>query len=158
SNAIEIHGVSLSNGNINIEVAGIDDGEIHGNHITGGKYGIVYDMDRAFTGLVAAHDNHFESNSEAAIWVKKARNVVLAHNVMYGPGANDIIVNGTLTHVQIDGNQLNNGLVIGAGVARVIYDNNHQLGRAPQIDPSSLSRVCGRNNTNDAGEIVWERQ
>jgi len=34
SNAIEIHGVSLSNGNTNIEVAGADDGEIHGNHIT----------------------------------------------------------------------------------------------------------------------------
>jgi hypothetical protein len=158
SNAIEIHGVSLSNMNTNIEVLGADDGEIHGNHITSGRYGIVYDMDRALTGLVSAHDNHFEYNSVSAVWVKNARNVVLAHNVMYGPGANDIIVNGTLTHVQIDGNQLNNGVVVGPGVARVIYDNNYQLGHAPQIDSSVDSRVCGRNNTNDSGEIVWERQ
>ena len=158
SNAIEIHGVSLSNGSTNIEVAGADDGEIHGNHITGGRYGIVYDMDRSLTGLVAAHDNHFEYNTVAAVWVKNARNVALSHNVMYGPGANDIIVNGTGTHVQIDGNKLNNGLVVGAGVARVIYDNNHQLGRPPQIDPSIETRVCGRNNTNDSGEVVWERQ
>jgi len=83
------------------------------------------------TGLVSAHDNHFESNSVAAIWVKNARNVVLVHNAMYGPGSNDIVVNGMGTHVRIDGNQLNNGLVVGAGVGRVIYDNNHQLGRAP---------------------------
>src|SRR5882724_5580609 len=158
SNAIEIHGVSLSNANININVAGADDGEIHGNHITSGSYGIVYDMDRSLTGLVSAHDNHFEYNTVAAVWVKNARNVVLAHNVMYGPGANDIIVNGTGTKVQIDGNQLNNGLVVGPGVARVIYDNNHQLGRTPSIDPSVDTRVCGRNNTNDSGEIVWERQ
>lgn len=158
SNAIEIHGVSLSNGNTNIEVFGADDGEIHGNHITAGKYGIVYDMDRSLTGLVSAHDNHFEYNSVAAVWVKNARNVVLAHNVMYGPGSNDIVVNGTLTNVQIDGNQLNNGLGVGPGVARVIYDNNHQLGHPPQIDPGVDTRVCGRNNTNDAGEIVWERQ
>ena len=115
-------------------------------------------MDRSLTGLVAAHDNHFEYNTVAAVWVKNARNVALSHNVMYGPGANDIIVNGTGTDVQIDGNQLNNGLVVGAGVARVIYDNNHQLGRPPQIDPSIETRVCGRNNTNDSGEVVWERQ
>jgi hypothetical protein len=158
SNMIEIHGVSLSNANINIEVLGADDGEIHGNHITSGSYGIVYDMDRSLTNLVSAHDNHFEYNSVAAVWVKNARNVALTRNVMYGPGANDIIVEGTGTNVQIDGNQLNNGLLVGPGVARVIYDNNHQLGRSPQINASVRTRVSGRNNINDSGEVVWERQ
>jgi len=112
-------------------------------------------MDRANSGLTGIHDNHFELNQTASVWVKSARNVSILDNVMYGPSTQDIVVSGAYSNSIIEGNLMNNGLTVEAGIGSVEYSRNHQLGAAPVIAPAAVDRVRGVRNVDDMGDVVW---
>lgn len=163
SNMIDIHGVSLTNGpgktQSCIELLGVGDGQIHGNHLTGCTYGIFVNNNRAYSAVIGIHDNHFEDDGAAGVYVHSERNITIANNSFYGPGTYDIHSDAVLCNMVIDGNQIDNAISLQPasdptyGVGTVAMTNNHVLGTI-SISAVQARRLYSFNNNNDiSGQI-----
>ena len=123
SNGVEISGVSFDDIDKAVEVARVDDGFFHANHVTSSRYGVY--IASTGSGAYVIESNHFELHSAGSIYQESGISFV-RNNMFYNKTTELDIAGGTSVVSQ---NLINGNVLFGSGISRSVFRDNICFGR-----------------------------
>ncbi|MDQ2899508.1 MAG: hypothetical protein M3Y07_06860 [Acidobacteriota bacterium] len=118
SNGVEISGVSFNDLDAAVQVARIDDGFFHANHVTSSRYGVH--ILSTGSGAYVIESNHFELHAGGSIYQESGLTFV-RNNQFYNKTTELDIVGGASI---ISENLINGTVSFGTGVSRSVFRDN----------------------------------
>ncbi len=133
ANGVEISGVSFDDIDKAVDVARVDDGFFHGNHVTSSRYGIY--IASTGSGAYIVESNHFELHSAGSIYQESGISFV-RNNMFYNKATELEIAGGTSVVSQ---NLINGNVLFGSGISRSVFRDNICFGRVIDRSQSGVA-------------------